>query len=375
MSIAKLPISSPLRDAKRRPARSEARNDSPVLHARLRMGRDRVHRRHHHHERRDIDPVRPGEAGGGDDDAAEGRPDDAGDLPEAVVERDRRPQPLRPDERRHHRRPRGPVDGRRARRDRGDDEEDRDRRRPGGRADDQAERRQRLHELRGEQQATAIHPVGERAAEQGDDDERHELDEPDQTDEERRSGEDEHLVRERDQRHLGPDPGDDPADREQAEIARVAKRARVHGDAAQAAHRPAAEGRHARRSWHSHAARRRTRAYHGPVPGDAPLQLVWFRRDLRIDDNPALAAAAERGPVACCFVLDPRIFRGPGAAGVRVRFMLQGLEDLDARLRSFGGGLHLRRGTSEREVVAAGVGARRGRRPRLRRRRAVRPQA
>jgi deoxyribodipyrimidine photo-lyase len=88
-----------------------------------------------------------------------------------------------------------------------------------------------------------------------------------------------------------------------------------------------------------------------PMPADAPLQLVWFRRDLRIDDNPALAAAAERGPVACCFVLDPRIYRGPGAAGVRVRFMLQGLEDLDARLRSFGGGLHLRRGTSEREVA------------------------
>jgi deoxyribodipyrimidine photo-lyase len=87
------------------------------------------------------------------------------------------------------------------------------------------------------------------------------------------------------------------------------------------------------------------------VPADAPLQLVWFRRDLRIDDNPALAAAAERGPVACCFVLDPRIFRGPGAAGVRVRFMLQGLTDLDGRLRSSGGGLHLRRGTSEREVV------------------------
>ncbi|MGH3074777.1 MAG: cryptochrome/photolyase family protein [Gaiellales bacterium] len=95
------------------------------------------------------------------------------------------------------------------------------------------------------------------------------------------------------------------------------------------------------------------------MPADAPLQLVWFRRDLRIDDNPALAAAAERGPVACCFVLDPRIFRGPGAAGVRVRFMLQGIEDLDARLRSFGGGLHLRRGTSEREVarLASELGA------------------
>jgi deoxyribodipyrimidine photo-lyase len=84
---------------------------------------------------------------------------------------------------------------------------------------------------------------------------------------------------------------------------------------------------------------------------EAPLQLVWFRRDLRIDDNPALLAAAGRGPVACCFILDPRIFRGPGAAAVRVRFMLEGLADLDRSLRKLGGGLHLRQGPSERELA------------------------
>ena len=95
------------------------------------------------------------------------------------------------------------------------------------------------------------------------------------------------------------------------------------------------------------------------MPRDGPLQLVWFRRDLRIDDNPALRAAAGRGPVACCFVLDPRIFRGPGAAGVRVRFMLEGLADLERTLRKLGGGLHLRQGTSEREVarLASELGA------------------
>src|SRR5436190_8475746 len=95
------------------------------------------------------------------------------------------------------------------------------------------------------------------------------------------------------------------------------------------------------------------------APSDAPLQLVWFRRDLRVDDNPALLAAVERGPVACAFVLDPRIYRGPGAAAVRVRFMLEGLADLDRTLRSLGGGLHLRRGGSERELarLAAELGA------------------
>jgi deoxyribodipyrimidine photo-lyase len=36
----------------------------------------------------------------------------------------------------------------------------------------------------------------------------------------------------------------------------------------------------------------------------APV-LVWFRRDLRLSDNPALRAATEAGPVIPVFVLDP----------------------------------------------------------------------
>ena len=83
----------------------------------------------------------------------------------------------------------------------------------------------------------------------------------------------------------------------------------------------------------------------------APV-LVWFRRDLRLDDQPALRAAVATGrPVACAFVLDARIFRGPGSAPIRVGFLLEGLRDLDARLRERGGGLLLRIGPSERELL------------------------
>ncbi|MDP9087099.1 MAG: deoxyribodipyrimidine photo-lyase, partial [Pseudomonadota bacterium] len=32
--------------------------------------------------------------------------------------------------------------------------------------------------------------------------------------------------------------------------------------------------------------------------------LVWFRQDLRLADQPALAAAAEAGPVTALYVLD-----------------------------------------------------------------------
>jgi deoxyribodipyrimidine photo-lyase len=41
---------------------------------------------------------------------------------------------------------------------------------------------------------------------------------------------------------------------------------------------------------------------------------MWFRRDLRVRDNPALLAALEEGPVTALFVLDPALWRGAGPA-------------------------------------------------------------
>jgi deoxyribodipyrimidine photo-lyase len=43
--------------------------------------------------------------------------------------------------------------------------------------------------------------------------------------------------------------------------------------------------------------------------------VVWFRQDLRTSDNPALAAAAARGPVVPIFILDDsEASLRPGAA-------------------------------------------------------------
>ena len=79
----------------------------------------------------------------------------------------------------------------------------------------------------------------------------------------------------------------------------------------------------------------------------------WLRRDLRLDDNPALAAAVRSGAaVASAFVLDPRLLDGECAAPLRVGFLLEGLADLDARLRRRGGGLLVRSGEGEREIAA-----------------------
>ncbi|HVM10181.1 MAG TPA: deoxyribodipyrimidine photo-lyase [Acidimicrobiales bacterium] len=75
--------------------------------------------------------------------------------------------------------------------------------------------------------------------------------------------------------------------------------------------------------------------------------VVWFRRDLRIDDNPALAAAVADGPVVPLFVLDDRL-RAPSGPN-RVAFLYGCLRQLDG---SLGGRLVLRTGRPA-EVVRA----------------------
>jgi deoxyribodipyrimidine photo-lyase len=63
--------------------------------------------------------------------------------------------------------------------------------------------------------------------------------------------------------------------------------------------------------------------------------LLWFRRDLRLGDHPALvAAAADGGEVLACFVLDPRLEASSGPR--RLQFLGDSLrrlrDDLDGRL-------------------------------------------
>ncbi len=55
--------------------------------------------------------------------------------------------------------------------------------------------------------------------------------------------------------------------------------------------------------------------------------VMWFRRDLRLRDNPALRAAAERGPVLPLFVLDPALWGTGGPA--RRAWLAANLRSLD----------------------------------------------
>jgi len=77
------------------------------------------------------------------------------------------------------------------------------------------------------------------------------------------------------------------------------------------------------------------------VPPDNAPTIVWFRRDLRLADHPALAAAASEGPVIPVFVLDPET----EALGAAHRWRLgRALERLEAGLHRHHARLILRRG-------------------------------
>ena len=80
---------------------------------------------------------------------------------------------------------------------------------------------------------------------------------------------------------------------------------------------------------------------------------MWFRRDLRVDDHPALAAAAERGDVVALWVADPALLGAPHhRAPMRLGFLRECLQALDAALGERGIRLVVRQGEPAAVVPA-----------------------
>ena len=78
------------------------------------------------------------------------------------------------------------------------------------------------------------------------------------------------------------------------------------------------------------------------------LQVVWFKRDLRLADHRPLVEAARRGPVLPLYVVEPELWRQPDSSGRQWSFCREALEDLQQALAGLGQPLVVRVG----EVVA-----------------------
>ncbi|MEE4638098.1 MAG: FAD-binding domain-containing protein [Wenzhouxiangella sp.] len=74
------------------------------------------------------------------------------------------------------------------------------------------------------------------------------------------------------------------------------------------------------------------------------LQLVWFKRDLRIDDHRPLVEAVKRGPVLPVYVVEPGFWRGRDTSRRQQDFIADSLADLHVALEHLGQGLLLEHG-------------------------------
>jgi deoxyribodipyrimidine photo-lyase len=75
--------------------------------------------------------------------------------------------------------------------------------------------------------------------------------------------------------------------------------------------------------------------------------LLWFRRDLRLADQAALAAAVEDGPVVPVYILDDETPKHRRMGGASRWWLHHSLASLDAALRDKGSRLILRQGRSD----------------------------
>lgn len=77
----------------------------------------------------------------------------------------------------------------------------------------------------------------------------------------------------------------------------------------------------------------------------APV-ICWFKRDLRVQDHPALASAAARGPVIPLYIVEPELWAQADASGRQYAFLREALDSLRDALAALGLPLVLRVGAA-----------------------------
>ena len=89
--------------------------------------------------------------------------------------------------------------------------------------------------------------------------------------------------------------------------------------------------------------------------------ILWLRQDLRLRDQPALAAAASEGPVVPVYILDDTSLGQWAIGGAQLWWLHHSLASLGEALEARGSRLVLRRGEAAAELarLAAELGTRR----------------
>ena len=76
------------------------------------------------------------------------------------------------------------------------------------------------------------------------------------------------------------------------------------------------------------------------------MNIVWFKRDCRIEDHPALTQAAEHGDILPLYILEPELWRQPDLSHRHYTFLRDCLSELDLALKKLGQPLIIRVGSA-----------------------------
>ena len=74
------------------------------------------------------------------------------------------------------------------------------------------------------------------------------------------------------------------------------------------------------------------------------VQILWFKRDLRVHDHRALVQAARHGPVLPLYVVEPELWQQPDMSGRQWAFIAESLDELRTDLAALGQPLIVRTG-------------------------------
>ena len=69
------------------------------------------------------------------------------------------------------------------------------------------------------------------------------------------------------------------------------------------------------------------------------INIIWFKRDLRIFDNAPLSLAAQNGTILPIFIFEPTLWKEPDHSYRQYIFLKEALKDLEEQLKSIGGNL------------------------------------
>lgn len=84
--------------------------------------------------------------------------------------------------------------------------------------------------------------------------------------------------------------------------------------------------------------------FQSTYPLESLLQIVWFKRDLRVQDHRALARATTQGDVLPLYVAEPSLWHQPDMSGRQWSFIAESLNELQTDLKACGQPLAVRTG-------------------------------